>query len=126
MLKIDSKDALFEYFKGVNDDILVVVKYGASWCNPCTKIQSTLDKCIKMCEDTNTNIKFVHLDYDDCEEFFDEREISSLPTVELWLSGVCIDKIEGFKPDEVEKQITSRISLDLNMGDGDGEVDEDF
>lgn len=57
-----------------------LVKVGANWCSQCKALIPIMDRFAER----NPNVKVVDLDADDEEDFIEENEIMSLPTLILY------------------------------------------
>ena len=60
----------------------VIIKFGASWCNPCKKIESTLHECFLEMPD---NVYCFDLDVDDNIEIFgklkSKKAVTTIPAI---------------------------------------------
>lgn len=89
MLSI-TNDADFEANKGYEG--LIAIKFWASWCGPCLKLESSW---IKISEEFKDDYKFFKVNTDDSKEFTKKFNIKSLPTILLLKDGIEVKRIIG-------------------------------
>lgn len=70
---------------------LYVVKFWATWCQPCKHFAPTIEKLNSEFE----NIKFLSIDADQVPEVVKKFKIRSLPTLLILADGNEIDRIIG-------------------------------
>lgn len=72
----------------------VVVKVGATWCQPCQQLAPVLEELVSYfpC------LKFVTMDYDKNLEFVKEHNIEGVPTWMIYYSGKLSYRQEGCPP----------------------------
>ena len=76
---------------------LVVVMFGAEWCEPCKKINSVVYKWFS---NSTIHIQCCYIDIDECRELFNylntKKIIFSLPSILCWVRGN-----ESYSPDDM-------------------------
>jgi len=93
MLYNDANDAIFK--KEVKDfQGKVLVKFGASWCAPCTILEPLIDEL-------SEKIKVVKVDIEEYGNIAEDYGVQSLPTVIIFNNGQPIESIIGSRPKEV-------------------------
>lgn len=71
---------------------LVVVKFSASWCNPCKMLTDTITGI----EPNINGVKFYEVDVDEAEEtLIDEYQIQSVPVMIFFNEGLQVDRVVG-------------------------------
>jgi len=75
---------------------LVVVDFFATWCGPCKIIGPKVDTMAEQF----TDVVFLKVDVDDCEDIASKYEISCMPTFLFFKSG---EKVETFSGANAEK-----------------------
>eukprot|EP01083_Nonionella_stella_P237942 834244_1 len=96
----DEFDAKFQE----NKDKLMVLDFGAAWCNPC----KLLDPMIKKAIPAFPNIIFMKLDVDECDGTADDYNVKDLPTIKFVNKGKVIGEVFGAryeKYNEFENEI---------------------
>jgi len=86
----------------------VIIKYTASWCGPCKRIQPLYND---LCNETDTEeciflIEDVDLDLGDLME-----DVAALPSFHFIHDGVLVDVLKGCDEDK----LTSAVKLLLDM-----------
>jgi len=78
--------------KLINENEIVVIKYGAEWCGPCKRIKPDYDK---MCKDDVSN-RCVYLT-EDIDEEYDEysEDIISIPAFHIYKNKSFVKSIVG-------------------------------
>lgn len=70
---------------------LFLVKFHATWCSPCKKMEPLLHKL----EEEFTGIKFISVDIDQLPSFSKRFLVKSLPTILFLKDGVEINRVVG-------------------------------
>ena len=73
------------------DSGLCVVKFWATWCGPCKKMEPT----IKQLESEFTMMKFISVDVDQVPSLAQKFRIRTLPTILLLRDGKEIERVTG-------------------------------
>lgn len=96
---INSKE---ELQKAIQDNKILLVKYGASWCGPCKMLTPVL-------EELSEDVPIVDVDVDDLREIAIERGIMSVPVLEFYKNGEMVKQEIGFRPEYVLREILNDI-----------------
>ena len=76
---------------------LVIVKFGATWCGPCKRIQPIVSKRI---EEFPENVQYYDIDIDDYIEVYGflrtKKMVNGVPAILCWVKGNT-----NFVPDHV-------------------------
>ncbi|KAK7588164.1 hypothetical protein V9T40_005409 [Parthenolecanium corni] len=70
---------------------LVVVDFFAAWCGPCKFISPKVEELSNEC----TDVVFLKVDVDECEDIAETYKISSMPTFIFLKNCVLIDSFSG-------------------------------
>lgn len=80
-------------FINANGDKLVVLKFSASWCQPCRQLGKIIDEIIMEYSD---RVAFAECDVDDADEqIVDEFKVMSVPLLVFFKDNLVIDKSIG-------------------------------
>lgn len=97
MLNITTKEE-FEKILDENRDKTVALKFGAEWCGPCGTMKETIE-CLET--DDTKNVLFVSCDVDEADEdFLDEYNVSTLPTMIFFKNGIVSETYVGLMSKE--------------------------
>lgn len=78
----------------------VIVDFFATWCGPCKMLSPVLEQL----SEEYSDIIFVKVDVDDCQNVFKEYGIMSVPTLMKFENGTLIDSKVGYQNiDELKK-----------------------
>lgn len=80
---------LAEYKRAIEKSKLVFVDFTASWCGPCKMIAPVFTSLASKF----TNILFLKVDVDECQDVAGHERVSSMPTFAVYRHG---KKVEGF------------------------------
>lgn len=97
--KINSKE---ELQKAIQDNKILLVKYGASWCGPCKMLTPVL-------EELSEDAPIVDVDVDELREIAVERGIMSVPVLEFYKNGEMVKQETGFRPEDMLREILNDI-----------------
>lgn len=97
--KINSKE---ELQKAIQDNKILLVKYGASWCGPCKMLAPVL-------EELSEDVPIVDVDVDNLREIAVERGIMGVPVLEFYKNGEMVKQETGFRPKEMLREILNDI-----------------
>lgn len=93
-----------EYDDIVSKSGIVVVKFGASWCGPCKRIQPTYELFARKFD----KVTFCSVDKDTMDaagDFDCAEEIQTVPTFLLYLDGEPQTKVVGTDMAKLEDEI---------------------
>ncbi len=93
-------DANYEEIE--QNDKLLVLDFGASWCVPCKNVASILEELSQTYAD---RVVIGKVDVDDNPDLVDKYKVRNVPTLFLVRNGEIVDKLVGGypKPDIVAK-----------------------
>ncbi len=87
----------------VNQEIPVLVKFGAQWCGPCRAMEPTLEK---LSETMKGQVKIVDIDVDQRPELAAHYKTSSIPRLFLLDHGkIVADHVGSFDRMQLERWI---------------------
>jgi len=81
---------------------LVIVKFGAGWCEPCVKIHPHLER---LCKTYSKHCVFLQVDVDEHKNTQLTAGIRHIPTFRVYLKGEQREEIASSSPDEIERII---------------------
>ena len=81
----------FAEFQQVIQNGMTLVKFSASWCVPCQKIQPELTVWMQELP----SVRFATVDIDQNEETCEELEITTLPTFHVYQDQKLLYKMSG-------------------------------
>jgi thioredoxin 1 len=82
-----------------NKGKLVVVKFGASWCQPCKMYSPVYEQLAREHPDC------VWVQCDAAKDLTSVCEVTALPTTLFYKDGKFVDKVVGFSLDEVKQKV---------------------
>jgi thiol-disulfide isomerase/thioredoxin len=85
----------------VNENELVLVQYGATWCGSCRIMKPK----VKRLSGEFQNIKFVYVDAEKYPESRKLAQVTNLPTFATFKSGVLINQNQTNKEDVLKSLI---------------------
>lgn len=107
MSEIINVKSLEEFNKEINCDIPVLVDFWATWCYPCS-MQAPIVHDFN--EKTNGKVKVIKVDVDEGEEIAVKYNISSIPTLMLFVGGKEIEKTVGLsQEDEISEMVNKYL-----------------
>lgn len=77
----------------VNQDKLVLVKFGATWCGPCRSVDEEL---ASLSGELPSDVEVLKIDVDDNPELAQEFQITGIPRILLVRSGEILDDKTGY------------------------------
>lgn len=77
----------------VNQDKLVLVKFGATWCGPCRSVDEEL---ASLSGELASDVEVLKIDVDDNPELAQEFQITGIPRILLVRSGEVIADKTGY------------------------------
>ena len=98
---IEKFQEILEENKGI-----VIIKFGAIWCNPCTKLKPFFDENVKKMQN---NVHFYILDVEDNEILYsylkNKKMINGIPAILAYYKGnqsyIPNDSLRGYNPNEL-------------------------
>lgn len=81
-----------EFNEILENNNVVVVKFSATWCNPCKTMEPILEDIANKFEG---KIKVVDIDVDDSSEITTQYRIKNIPTIIYFKNGEAKDKTVG-------------------------------
>ncbi|KAK4015976.1 thioredoxin-2 [Daphnia magna] len=88
--QVASKDDFSEQLKNAGGK-LVVVDFYATWCGPCKMIAPKIEAMSKEL----TDVVFLKVDVDECEDVASDYNISCMPTFLYLKNGVKVAEFSG-------------------------------
>lgn len=76
----------------LNQELPVVLDFGATWCGPCKKVSAVMDE---LAAEYDGKIVVLKADVDDCEDLAIEYKVRNVPTVLFIKNGEVVDKQAG-------------------------------
>ncbi|XP_065220192.1 thioredoxin-2 [Planococcus citri] len=83
---------------------LVVIDFFAAWCGPCKFISPKLEELSTV----ETDVVFLKIDVDECEDLAEAYEISSMPTFIFIKNKKKVDSFSGANADKL-KEIVEKL-----------------
>ncbi len=81
----------FNFDEVINEDVLTIVDFSATWCMPCRMLRPILERVEAKVLDVN----FCSLDIDESEDIAKRYRIFSVPTIVAFKNGKKIDSMVG-------------------------------
>lgn len=76
-------------------DLPVLVKFTASWCQPCKQMTETLQDLIP---ELSNHVRFVEIDIEQSPEVAQQFGVRSLPTLTIFKDGAVLASHSGNSP----------------------------
>lgn len=76
----------------LNQELPVVVDFGATWCGPCKKVSAIMDE---LASEYEGKVVVAKADVDDCEDLAVEYKVRNVPTILFIKNGEIVDKQAG-------------------------------
>lgn len=76
----------------INQELPVVLDFGATWCGPCKKVSAIMDE---LSEEYDGRVVLAKADVDDCEDLAIEYKVRNVPTILFIKNGEVVDKQAG-------------------------------
>lgn len=103
-LKIENLQRFQEILE--ENDSIVIIKFSASWCNPCSKLKPFFDENVK---NMPNNIHLYNLDVDENETIYsflkNKKMINGIPAILAYYKGnqsfIPNDSVRGFNLNEL-------------------------
>jgi len=88
-------------------DKVVIVKFFATWCNPCKKIKSAFEKAA---EENKDKAIFKTLDIDELSEVAQSESVPSVPAFKFYKNGKEIDYINSSDESTLRSAISKHLT----------------
>ena len=92
-----------EFINEINEG-LVLVDFYADWCGPCKMLSPILEEI----NDEDENVKIIKVNIDDSRFLAKYYQIQSIPTLILLRNGQFLNKMIGFRPKKIIKQLIEK------------------
>lgn len=89
----------------IKSDKVVLVDFWATWCGPCRMLSPVIDK---IAEINYGKLTVAKADIDDCEKTALGLNITSVPTLKLYVEGECKETMVGLMPEAKLQQILDK------------------
>jgi len=66
---MEKREDLKHYLRN-SDSETTIIKFGATWCNPCQKIKPVIKSLNDQCKKMNKTYNFIDLDVDECPDIY--------------------------------------------------------
>lgn len=76
----------------INQELPVVLDFGATWCGPCKKVSAVMDE---LSAEYEGKVAILKADVDDCEDLAIDYKVRNVPTVLFIKNGEVVDKQAG-------------------------------
>lgn len=76
----------------INQELPVVLDFGATWCGPCKKVSAIMDE---LAEQYAGKVAVLKADVDECEDLAIDYKVRNVPTVLFIKNGEVVDKQAG-------------------------------
>jgi len=87
-MNIEVTDSNYQFL--VSNKQFNLVKFGATWCNPCRILKPILETL-----DVGDNCQILDIDIDECPDVSSQFSIRSVPTLILMKNGVEVSRKSG-------------------------------
>lgn len=105
--------------KGGNDELLkiaemhrddlILVDFHAEWCGPCKKLAPVLHDMVKQYAGHARKLVLCTVDVEDQEDLATDYNVNAMPTL-VWISkGSIVHRIEGYRPDEIQRFTATKL-----------------
>lgn len=92
-----------EFINEINEG-LVLVDFYAEWCGPCKMLSPILEEI----NDEDENVKIIKVNIDDSRFLAKYYQIQSIPTLILLRNGQFLNKMIGFRPKKIIKELIEK------------------
>lgn len=76
----------------INQELPVVLDFGATWCGPCKKVSAIMDE---LAAEYEGRIAVLKADVDECEDLAIDYKVRNVPTILFIKNGQVVDKQAG-------------------------------
>ncbi|CAL7944620.1 unnamed protein product [Xylocopa violacea] len=100
VIQIQNADDLKSKLENAGNQ-LVVIDFFATWCGPCKMIAPKMEELAQ----EMTDVVFLKVDVDECEDITSTYEITSMPTFVFIKSGKVLETFSGANYDRLKSTI---------------------
>lgn len=86
--------SLAKFQETVNQDKIVVLKFGATWCGPCVKVDKELGR---LADEMGEQIEVLKVDVDQNQDLASRYQVSSIPRIFLVKNGEILGDEIGYQ-----------------------------
>eukprot|EP00917_Polyrhabdina_sp_WS-2016_P029453 GHVP01062789.1.p1 GENE.GHVP01062789.1~~GHVP01062789.1.p1 ORF type:complete len:111 (-),score=19.45 GHVP01062789.1:592-924(-) len=79
----------------------VLIDFYATWCGPCVRVAPLLEEMSNI----YPSVQFVKVDIDKHPGLAGEYEITSIPTIILFIDGKLVQRIGGTNVEQIEEMV---------------------
>lgn len=98
--RVENTEKFYEIVnKAKENNILLFLKFGATWCGPCKRIAPFYEALASK----YTQCIFLSIDVDEIKEVSSGYNVSSLPTFSVIQNGNYTELIKGADPNKLEQ-----------------------
>ncbi|MDO4211722.1 MAG: thioredoxin [Bacteroidales bacterium] len=76
----------------INQELPVVLDFGATWCGPCKKVSAIMDE---IAAEYEGRVAVLKADVDECEDLAIDYKVRNVPTILFIKNGQVVDKQAG-------------------------------
>ncbi|MDO5309166.1 MAG: thioredoxin family protein [Planctomycetia bacterium] len=107
----------------IENNEIAVIKFGATWCPPCRKLDPELQKIAGYFQVSNVAIALV--DVDDLPALAQKLAITSIPDTRFFYNGRAYTRIVGYEPQAIAKLIESMCQGEIEDLDSEPNANEE-
>lgn len=105
IIRISSRQEWTKYIEATSTEYTVVVKFTASWCRPCEKINPFLQILSRRSVQT---CRFIEVDVDEMDEIASESNVRMMPTFHIYRGGKKRAEMSGIDEKKLENLIQTQ------------------
>ena len=96
--------------KVLDSDLPILIEFTADWCPPCKILAPVVDDIARKYEG---KMRVGMLDSDTNPQVIQQYGVMGLPTLILFVGGVAVERIVGFKPRErIEARLVPHLAVE--------------
>ena len=84
--------------------MIQILDFYAEWCGPCKMLSPILEQI----NNENENVKIIKVNIDDSIFLANYYQIQSIPTLILLRNGQFLNKMIGFRPNKIIKELIEK------------------